>query len=178
MTTTVALNNTGTLGIDTSGIGGGSLTVGGALTNSGTVGIGNSALTTATTVTAKGLANTGTMNLSGGASTRATLDITAAAPATWTGSANLSGDALLEFASGMITSIGSGGEISRSGTKTLVAVSTTLTSNSALNGITSNAGTFVFSNGAGLNTPGLTNTGALYIDETGAGGSTLGVGER
>ena len=86
-----------------------------ALTNTGTVGIGNSGLGTATTVTAKGLANTGTINLFGGTATRATLDINATAPATWTGSANLSGDALLEFASGMITAIGSDANRLRAG---------------------------------------------------------------
>ena len=150
--------------------------MGGALTNTGSVTIGNSSLSKAATVTAAGLANTGTINLAGGTAARATLDSTTAAPATWTGSIFLSGDALLEFASGKITAIGSGGEISRSGPSTLVAVSTALTGNSALNGITSNAGTFVFSNGAGLSTPGLTNTGTLYVDASGSGGSSLTIG--
>ena len=57
-------------------------------------------------MTANGLANTGTIDLTGGAGT-ATLDITAAAPATWTGTLS-SGDALLEFKSGGITAIGRG----------------------------------------------------------------------
>jgi len=64
-----------------------------------------------TTVSAQALANTGTINLTGSATKQATLEIAAPAPATWTGTANLSGDALLEFASGSITDIASGADV-------------------------------------------------------------------
>ena len=61
-------------------------------------------------MTAAGLANTGTINLTGGTAA-ATLDITTAAPATLTGNFNLAGDALLEFASGGITALGTGTDL-------------------------------------------------------------------
>jgi len=106
---TGAFGNTDFVSID-AGFGGGSsaLTVGGTLTNSGSFDIGNVDLGKALTVTAAGLANTGTISLTGGVATLATLDIAAAAPATLTGSFNLTGDALLEFKSGGITAIGTG----------------------------------------------------------------------
>ena len=94
-------------------------------------------------MTAAGLSNTGTIELTGGAATMATLDITAAAPATLGGTFDLSGDALLEFASGGITAIGAGC-IFLNGAKSLVALSTALTTDSALTGLASNSGT-VFS---------------------------------
>ena len=180
-TTTVALNNTGTLEVDYSyygaGGGGSAVSIGGTLTNSGFVEIGNTAITKATTVTAKGLANTGTIDLTGGAAIRATLDSTAAAPATWTGSAFLSGDALLEFASGGITAIGSGAELSLNGALSWVALSTALTGNSALTKLASNVGTFAADGGSALTTTGgFTNTGTLDLDTTGTGGSHLAVG--
>ena len=180
-TTTVALNNTGTLEVDysyygTAG-GGSAVAIGGTLTNSGFVEIGNTGITKATTVTAKGLANTGTIDLTGGAATRATFDSTAAAPATWTGSAILSGDAVLEFASGGITAIGSGAELSLNGALSWVALSTALTGNSALTKLASNVRTFVADGGSALTTTGgFTNTGTLDLDTIGNGGSHLAVG--
>ena len=180
-TTTVALNNTGTLEVDYSyyaaGGGGSAVSIGGTLTNSGFVEIGNTAITKATTATAKGLANTGTIDLTGGAAIRATLDSTAAAPATWTGSAFLSGDAVLEFASGGITAIGGGAELSLNGALSWVALSTAVTGNSALTKLASNVGTFAADGGSALTTTGgFTNTGTLDLDTTGTGGSHLTVG--
>ncbi len=180
-TTTVALNNTGTLEVDYSyyaaGGGGSAVSIGGTLTNSGFVEIGNTAITKATTATAKGLANTGTIDLTGGAAIRATLDSTAAAPATWTGSAFLSGDAVLEFASGGITAIGGGAELSLNGVLSWVALSTEVTGNSALTKLASNVGTFAADGGSALTTTGgFTNTGTLDLDTTGTGGSHLAVG--
>jgi hypothetical protein len=180
LTTTVALNNTGTFEVDysyygTAG-GGSAVAIGGTLTNSGFVEIGNTGITKATTVTAKGLANTGTIDLTGGAAIRATLDSTAAAPATWIGSAFLSGDAVLEFASGGITAIGGGADLSLNGALSWVALSTAVTGNSALTKLASNGGTFVADGGAGLTTAGLTNTGTIDIDTIGTGGSHLTVG--
>jgi hypothetical protein len=46
-----------------------------------------------------------------GTAATATLDITGAAPTTLSGTYQLSGDALLEFASGGVTAIGSGADV-------------------------------------------------------------------
>jgi hypothetical protein len=159
------------------------------------------------TVTAPNLANTGTINLVGnptaGTTNQATLDVTSgAAPSTWTGAANLSGDALLEFASGQITSIAGGATLTLNGAESRVADASDTTSNSALAHLASNAGTFQFRNGAGLADQatstfatsgnfalienatfstlagiGFTNSGAVYLDsDGGTGGSTLTIG--
>jgi len=93
--------------------GGSSLTIAGTLSNSSSDGnaldIGNGNITTADTVTASGLSNTGAINIEGSATVQATLDITAAAgfgtAGTVTGSIFLQNDALLEFASGQLTTI-------------------------------------------------------------------------
>ncbi len=178
MKVTGALGNTDFVEIDSFGGGGSSLTIGGALTNSGfAFDIGNSSLAKATTVTAAGLANTGTINLTGGAAALATLDITVAAPATWTGTADLSGDALLEYKSGGITALGSGADLTLNGAKGLVALSTALTSDSALSGLASNAGVLSLENGASLTTAvGFTNNATVDIDEFTSGGSSLTIG--
>jgi hypothetical protein len=174
-----AFGNTDFAEIDAGlGAGGSILTIGGTLTNSGTIEIGNTSLTKATTVTAAGLANTGTIDLTGGAATKATLDITTAAPATLAGTYNLSGDALLEFASGGITAIGTGGDLSLNGTAALVALSTALTTDSALTGLASNTGTFSLENGASLTTTvAFANSATTEVDYFGSnGGSSLTIG--
>ena len=165
--------------VDYGGAGGSTLTIGGTLTNNGTLDIGNTSLTKATTVTAAGLANTGTINLTGGTTAAATLDITGAAPATLDGTYSLSGDALLEFGSGGMTAIGSGASLTLNGAKALVALSSALTTDSALTGLASNAGTLVLENGPALTTTvGLNNTGHLDVDVNygGSGGSSLTIG--
>ena len=171
-------DNIGTVEVDYySGTGGSSLTAGGTLTNHGDLYIGYAGLTKATTVTAGELANTGTIDLTGGASKPATLDITTAAPATLTGNFNLVGDAVLEFAKGGISAIGSGAELSLNGAKALVALSSALTTDSALSGLAGNAGTLVLENGAALTTAvGLDNIGIISVDSYYSGGSSLTVG--
>ena len=158
--------NSGTFDVDTNNGGGGSdLTIGGILTNSGTVNIGTSNLSAATTVVAGGLSNTGALNLTGSASKEAILDITTAAPATWTGTANLFGNALLEFASGGITSIASGGKLVVGAADAYVADAGTTGSDSALTGLDSVAGTFELDYGAAVSlSGGLTVTGTLNLD--------------
>ena len=180
LTTTVGLTNSSFLEVDNSGTGGSRLTIGGTLTNSGfSFNVGNTGLTKATTVTAAGLANTGRSHdqsdrRHGGPGT---LDITTAAPATLTGNFNLSGDALLEFASGAITALGTGSDLTLNGAKALVALSTALTSDSALTGLATNAGTLNLENGAALTTAaGLTNSKFVEVDNSGSGGSSLTIG--
>jgi len=172
---TGAFGSTDFVEVDTSGAGGSKLTIGGTLTNGGTFEVGNPGLSKATTVTAAGLSSTGTIYLSGGTSTPATLDITAAAPATLTANFNLSGDSLLEFASGGITAIGSG-VLTLNGATALVALSSATTTNSALKGLASNAGNFNIADGAALTTTiGFTNTGLAAVDGNSYGGAEAAV---
>jgi fibronectin-binding autotransporter adhesin len=174
---TGAFGNSDYVEVDYSGTGGSSLTIGGTLTNSGYFYIGSTSLAKATTVKAAALASTGAIYLNEGTAATATLDITGAAPATLSGTYQLSGDALLEFASGGVTAIGSGANVTLDGPKALVALSSGLTTNSALTGLGSNAGVLVLEGGAALaTTVGLDNTYYLEVDETGSGASSLTVG--
>ncbi len=184
LTTTTALTNSGTLdlnsfyyGSDFSDDGGSTLTIGGVLTNGSQIDIGNSNILAPTALIAAGLSNTGTIDLTGGAVTLASLHSTAAAPATWTGTYNLAGDALLEFASGGITAIASGADLSLDGAKSLVALSTAVTTDSALTKLASNAGTFSLAGGAALTTTvAFGNTSFVDVDTFGNGGSHLTFG--
>jgi len=179
LSTSTGFTNSEEVYIDNGGTGDSSLTIGGTLTNSGfAFYIGNVGLSKATTVTAAALSNTGTINLTGGATALAKLDSTAAAPATLTGNFDLSGDAVSEFASGGITAIGTGANLTLNGATALVALSTALTADSALTGLASNAGTFTLENGASLTTTvGLTNSSTMEVDYYGSsGGSKLTVG--
>jgi hypothetical protein len=177
LTTTVGLTNSGGLYVDNGGSGGSSLTIGGTLTNSNYVQIGN--YNVATTVTAQGLSNTGTINIDGGSTNQAVLDIAAAAPATWTGTLNVSGDGLLEFAgTSGIGAIASGAQINLSAPDAVIAAAGLGTgSDTALTGLASNAGQLQLQYGATLTTTGgLTNSGGLYVDNGGSGGSSLTIG--
>ncbi|MBV8120489.1 MAG: hypothetical protein JO081_11210, partial [Alphaproteobacteria bacterium] len=175
---TGGLSNSGLTEIDLGGSGGTTVNIAGTLTNSGATYIGNGGITQVTTVTAGGLSNTGSLTITGSASTQAALDIGAAAPTTWTGTANLAGDALLQFTgTGQIGTIGSGAQINLNGPQAFVAAAGLgSTSNSALGGLTSNEGTFILQNGAAVTTGGgLGNSGTIEVDLGGQGGSTLGV---
>ena len=179
MNVTGAFSNghSNTVEVDASGIGGSSLTIGGALTNNGYLYIGNTSLAKATTVKAASLAGTGTLYMNEGAVATATLDITGAAPTTLNGIYQLSGNALLEFGSGGVTAIGSGAQVTLNGSKALVALSTAPTTDSALTGLASNAGILVLENAPALTTTvGLDNVYQLEVDEIGGGGSSLKIG--
>jgi hypothetical protein len=150
--------------------GGSTLTIGGALTNSGGVQIGNADLSAASTVTATGLVNSAgaTLTIAGGAGAQATLDITGATGFGTTGvldgTVGLSGDALLEFAAGEITSIASDGSLTIDGADAFVADASDTSSNSALTGLAGNAGLLVIGDGASVTTDGgLTNTGTINL---------------
>jgi filamentous hemagglutinin len=174
-----AFDNSATLAVDgafpTTSLGGSSLKLSGLLTNGGTLTIGNSSITKAATVTAAGLVNNGAVDLTGGTA-RATLNIGSPAPGNLSGSFDLEGNALLEFAGGGITTIGGG--LTLDGAKALVALSSKLTSNSALSGLNTVSGTFDLEGGAALSlTGGLSNTGRLDVDTSfGQGGSSLTLG--
>ena len=152
-----AVTNSGDLSIDD-----GNLTIVGGLTNSGSLQIegGSSAIQ----VTASALSNTGTIDLSGGAG-RATLDIAAAAPATLTGNLDLSGNALMEFVSGGITTIASGAGLALDGPRARVALNSNTTTSGALSGLGKNLGTLDLADGAVLTTTtALTNSGTLDLN--------------
>jgi hypothetical protein len=163
------------------------VTVGGTLTNSAgaSLAIGNTLLGSSTTVTAAGLSNSGTINIACNSTLGTThqvsleVEVVAAAPATWTGAVNLSGDALLQFTgTSQIGAIGSGAGIAITGPQAFVAAAgINSTSISALSGLSSNAGDFELASGASVTTGGgLTNTGLLRVDQSGSGGSSLMVG--
>ncbi len=161
---------------DNDGTGGSSLTVGGILTNNGSFYVGNTAETKATTVTAAGLVNTGLIYLTGGANAAAALDVTGAAPAILNGDFYLAANALLEFGSGGVTGIGNGASLTLDG-KALVALSSAPTTDSALTGLASNAGTLALYDAPALTTTtGFTNSGTARVDDGLGGGSSLTIG--
>ncbi len=198
VSTTGALTNSGSIGLDYNTsyggvplIGGSSLKIGGVLTNSASssysgnvgIGIGNSSMTGSDTVTATGIANSGGLDLTGGASSaaEALLKLSGAAgfgtAGQLSGTVSLSGNSMIEFASGQITSIASGASLTLNGPNALIADAGSLTSNSALKGLASNSGSLELDNGATITTTaGLTNSGNLSLDSNGTGGSSLKVG--
>jgi hypothetical protein len=152
--------NTGTLGVDDYDFffssGGSTLTISGTLTNTGYLQLGNdyrgSVDTTApVTLTTHALNNTGSILLEGRSGAQATLNVTAgAAPSTLTGSIHLRGTSLLEFASGGIGTVAASGSVIVEGANSFVADSGQTSSDSALTGLSSNAGRVEFDNGSTL----------------------------
>jgi hypothetical protein len=185
--TSGGLSNAGTLSVD----GGGSLNVAGILSNSAGgfsgVTIGHPGVAQPTTVTAGGLVNTGTFNIESGTGTatvisptlsntgeisisgstaQAALEIGSAAPATWTGTALLQGNALLQFAgTSQIGTIGNNASVELDSPQAFVsAAGINSTSNSALAGLTmiASGGGLLVENGASVTTNGgLTVSGRI-----------------
>ena len=183
-TTSGALTVSGVVDLDTGGYAGGSsLTITGVLTN-GNLYVGSSSITASDTVKVAGLASTGAITLIGGASasSEALVNDTGAAgfgmAGVLSGTVNLSGASLIEFASGEISSIASGASLTLNGAQAFLADASSLTSNSALTGLTSNAGTLTLNSGASVATLGpLANTGTIELDNyvNGPGGSSVTV---
>ena len=118
-TLTGNLANSGNVDLDIfGGDGGASLGVGGTLTNSGNVQIGssNDSLSANTTVTANAVNNTGTINLYGNGTNHAALKVSGAAgfgtAGVISGQVNLQDNSLVQFGSGGLSSIASGGQLS------------------------------------------------------------------
>ena len=177
------LTNSGSVGVDYfGGDGGASLSVGGTLTNSNYVQIGNTGLSANTTLSADAVANTGTIDLYGNGTNQAALKVSGAAgfgtAGVISGQVNLAGDSLVQFGSGALTSIASGGQLSLNGANAQVQISGNSANNNALTGLSSNAGYFYLHNGASLTTTtGLDNSNNLLLDYFGGdGGSSLTVG--
>ena len=105
------------------------------------------------------LTNAGTIDLTGG-SARAALEVTGAAPATLDGNYILQGNALLDLAStsisptGGVTAIAGHASLVLDGAKSWVGLGASTTSNSALTGLTSNAGTLAIQLGSSITTSG------------------------
>ena len=134
-----------------------------------------------------GLSNSASseINIEGSATVQATLNVANAAAGfgtagVETGTVFLENDALLEFKSGQITTVN--GELWLDGANARVADAGTLSSNSALTGLTSVSGDFFLENGATVAPTGnvsVTGNGAVEVDGPnvgGAGGSSLTIG--
>ncbi len=176
------LLNTGFLDLDGDGFtseGASGLTVAGTLTNTGSVVIGPSTggLSANTTLTTGALAGTGGISIFGGGTTQAEMNVLSAAPGTLNFNLSLSGDSLLEYASGQIGTVAGNITLSLNGNDAFIADAGKLTSNSALTGLTENDGTLRIIFGAHVATAGnLTNTGNIDLDGDGftsEGGSGL-----
>src|SRR5205814_769151 len=114
--------------------------------------VGNGGLSASAAITASGLANNGRIDLvSNGVNQAAVID-TAAAPPSWSGTVNLTDNALLQFASGAITTIGADAQINENGAHARVALASDPASNSALTTLASNSGQLYLANGATLTT--------------------------
>ncbi len=177
----VSPQGNGLINLDTNyASGGGAMSVTGTLSNAGRINIGGGNLSASTTVTAGALQNTGSLYVFGsyttGSTNQATLDILSAAPTNWTGLLDMGGDALVEFSQGSIQSIASGGEIRINTTTSFLANAGATTQNSALEGLTSNAGDFELQDAASASLSGdFDNTGTVSLDnDTGYGGDPNG----
>ena len=174
-----ALSSAGVFDIDPGyGEGGSNFTVVGALTNSNYLEVGNSGLATSDTLSVGGLANAGTIAIDGNTNAaQASLVVGTAAPTALTGTLDLNQNALVQFAGGGIGTISSGAQIDLNGAQTRIAIAGATGSNSALTGLTVNAGTFNLHNGASVSLSGnLSNTGNLRLDNSyGEGGAMLAV---
>jgi autotransporter family porin len=185
ITTTVGTAISGTVDLDSSysDTGGGAFTVGGTLTvnSGGALDIGLGSLKAVDTVTANALVDTGSIYLDGGPSAagNALLNIKGAAPASLAGSLSLIGHAAVDFASGGITTIASGGSLSLNGAFAYVADGATA-SNNALSGLATVDGDLSLLGGAKVSTTGpmaINDYNSVDVDDSyGAGGSSLTVG--
>ncbi len=152
--------------------GGSSLTVDGALTNTGLIQVGTGpnapgfTIDAPDTLTAASIDNTsGTLPLWGGPSVLAEVDVTGpaslgTAAGHLNGDVSLSGDSLLQFASGSINTIGVNSELSLTGNEAFVNDAGG-GANSALSGLR------LIEGGLLLHSAAVVNTGALTIDANG-----------
>jgi hypothetical protein len=164
----------GTLFLDS----GARMTTSGALTNTGAIELRGAA----TLLNIKGpFTNSGFIELYNSKTVRATLDVAGRAgfstAGTLTGHVSLSHNVLVEFGSGKITTIASGSQLDLDGANAFVADASDTSSNSALTGLRTVAGSLALANGATVTTSGpLTNSGAITLDwSLREGGSLLNI---
>ena len=190
VSTTKSFNNTGTTQIDSygNGDGGSTFAIANKLTNAGSFTIGNNYLSASTTVTAGSLNNTGYLSVVGnnatGSSNLATLSVAGASDATTSGFMLVGGDADLAL-NNAITAVGASATLEIDSAAARVSLGTG-TTNSALTGLSSNAGTFRLRGNTGFGGSGTTvttssgfsNIGTAQIDSygNGDGGSTFNIG--
>ena len=180
-TVTGGVTDSGAIYFDSaSGEGGSILTIDGELSN-GSLLIGNAALSAESVMTVESVDNPlgGSIYIYGDDSPshphQAILDIKSAASldgesdGVLSGSVTLGDDAVLEFASGQINTIS--GDLNMTGATAFVADAGSLTSNSALQGLTTNNGQLDVSDVDIQMTAaaGLTNTATFYVDQGGSG---------
>lgn len=114
------------------------------------------------------------------AAAQAALVVGSPAPGVLGFNLDLDGDALLQYASGEIGAIAGGVSLTLVGSQAHIADAGTITTNSALTGLSQIAGTLKLLNGASVAVGGnLLNTGAVDIDSdafTTEGGSGFSVG--
>ena len=190
VTTTGNLLDTGLLDLDGDGYtseGGSTLTVAGTLTDNNQVyvGVTTGGLSANTLLSVGQLAGTGQLHIYGSTSTttpppQAEIQVASAAPGTLTYSSYLNGNALLDYASGSINTIGQNVTLALTGTTAHVANAADTSSNSALTGLTGITGTLSLTYGASVTTGGnLGVTGGIDLDGDGyssEGGSNLAIG--
>jgi hypothetical protein len=152
----LTVGGAGLVGIDLlSGTGGATLDVDGSFTlaNGGAFTVGNASLTKPDVVFVGGSYTlAGTLGIQGGATALVTFDMFGApTPSASTGDLWLSGDAVLEFDGGFITSIADGAEISLSGANARISNGVASSSlNSALVDLSGIAGDLTLNDGASL----------------------------
>ena len=181
-----ALTNTGTMSVADQGtVGGTSLTVDGVLTNSGQFTVGSVGQSYADTITATGITNyvgstLGSILVYGGTAAvnapSATLDITGMAGfgtvGVLTGAVSIDTDgqhgaAILEFATGEITTIAANSSLAITDPNSFLADATNTSANSALTGLTTNNGSLSLNDIAPLTLTGaFTNNGTLDFSNT------------
>ncbi len=190
-TTTTGLTNSGTIDVDSfqNSDSGSAVVIGGAIANNGYMSIGNGSMGASTTVSATALASNYHLVVQGavagsGATLRASLVFSGAAAPISTGYLRVSGDGLIQYGSGVVTTVGYGGwlELDGSGAQIL----TNGGAASALAKLTTNSGTLLLRGNSGLGaggatlttTTGLTNYGTVYVDSYGNGdcGSQVTIG--
>jgi len=174
---TGALANHGFIALDINGGEGGSvLTVGGVLTNTGTIDVGNSTLSSSDQVVAASLNNSGTINLTSNGANQALLDVTSAAPFALTGIVNLGGKSALEFTTGEINTIAAFASLTLGDSAAVVEDSTGPGKNSALTSLSNVNGSFFLQSQTSVSTTtSLVDKGFVFLDNGGAGGSSLSV---
>ena len=187
------ITSNGAVQVDTEFLGtaGSHLTVGGALTVDGSITVGRQAMTGDATVNANAIAGAGTITLNGqtgGTPYTGKLIVASAAGMGTTGhitsNITVQNQSLLQFASGQITTIDYPATVLIDGPHAFIADSGSITSNSALTGLTSVKGFFTLDDGASLTTSagvaiGDVNTfhfTAMNVDNSGNGGSALTIG--
>ena len=186
MTTNGGLKNSGAIDLNSPlGAGGSALTIRGALTNAGKIRIGpdNNTLSSADAVQADSVDNEGGAidvfgNLGAPVPLAAELVVSGAAgfgvANTLEGRIDLSGDALIQFGSGLITTIAAKGRLVLDGASAFIADASNINGDSALEGLMSIYGSLTLNNGASLTTnAGLTSWGAIALDQPGGAGGTV-----